>query len=344
MRTTVGPHCPSKDSPSSDPWTDTQDGLFLVDGELEFVTLAPDGHTLAWGVSEGTDGTGRLTIFDLHRQAVVFNFVDHRQFASFSAVAFPSERYVLLARSCEVVAIERATNEITKLVELTDGSARSIAVSPDGNRLALGVVEWNGSGRVELFDLVFDDAGPRLERKRLANTQHAHPVRRVAFSPNGKYLGSADGDGRVIVGDAFTGETRQVLSVPGQEGDRSELGYSLAFSPDSSLLAAGGTRGVVLWDVKTGSRRVLPARNPRNITAVAFSQDGEFIASGSTDGIRIWHVGEGWQAERVLQGHDGNVITDLVFVRGSRVLITSGFDRRIRVVNLGQLKRSRNEE
>jgi WD40 repeat protein len=122
------------------------------------------------------------------------------------------------------------------------------------------------------------------------------------------------------------------------------MGYALKFSPDSSLVAAGGERGVVLWDVMTGQRRMLPAKHLRDITSLAFSQDGEFIASGSTDGVRIWNVAAGWQAGKTLQGHEGNVITGMAFARGSSVLITSGFDRRIHFLNLGKLKRSRNEE
>ena len=326
------------------PWTDAQDGLFQANGEMEFLTLAPDGRTLAWGTSEGDNGTGRLTLFDLERRAVVGDFVHDRQFASFNAVAFPNERFVLLARSSSVMAIDRDTNQTTTLVELGDGSARALAVSPDGKRVALGVGEWGGGGRVELYDLVLDGDGPRVENKRSANREHEHHVKSVAISPDGKWLGSAAEDGEVIVGDAFTGQTKHVLTLPGNNGDWSEMGYSLTFSPDSKLVAAGGQRGVVLWDVVTGEQRTLPVRHLRNITALAFSEDGEFLASGSTDGIRIWNVAGGWQVGRTLQGHEGNIITGLAFARGSSVLITSGFDRRIHLLNLGKLKRSANEE
>lgn len=326
------------------PWTETHDGLFQAHGEMEFMTLAPDGRTLAWGISEGIDGIGRLTLYDLERQTVVGNVVQERQFASFSAVAFPSERYVLLARSNSIVVIDRDTNQSTTLVDLSDGSARSIDVSADGQRLAHGVVEWDGGGRVELYDLVLDETGPRVENKRLANREHNHPVKSVAISPNGKYVGSASEDGSVLIGDAVTGETRHVLSLPGKNGDWSEMGYALKFSPDSSLVAAGGERRVVLWDVATGQQRLLPERHLRNITSLAFSADGQFVAAGSTDGVRIWNVVGGWQAGQTLQGHEGNIITGLAFARGAAVLITSGFDRRIHLLNLGKLKRSANEE
>ena len=336
----------------STPWTSQQNGTILTDGEMEFMRLAPDGKTLAWGTSEGEPNTGRLTLFDIERQAVVGMFTDDRRYASFSSIAFPNERYLLLAASSRVIAIDRQTNVATTLIEHSDGSARSIDVSPNGRHLAHGVVEWSGGGRVELYDLIFDEDGPRIENRRLANREHRHPVKCVAISSDGQYVGSADDQGQVILGDLLTGKTVQAHSLPESNGDGAELGYALQFSPDGKWLAAGGNRGIVTWDVASGAMRQLPAKHGRGIMALAFSPDSKFIASGSTDGIRIWNVNEGWQAGRMLAGHDGNVITGMAFAQPAAnesapdhwALITSGFDRRIHFVNLGRLKRSVNEE
>ena len=325
-------------------WTPQQDGTIAADGEMEFLRLAADGRTLAWGTSEGEMNTGRLTLYDLERQEVVGMVTDDRHYASFSAIAFPSERYLLMAVSSRVIAIDRDTNQKTTLVELNDGSARSLDVSPDGKMMALGVVEWDRGGRVELYDFLVDEDGPRLENRRRANREHRHPVKCVCISPDGKSVASASDDGSVMVGSASTGATQYQWELPETFGDSAELGYALQFSPDGQTVAAGGYRGVVLWDVATGERRVLPARHSRGIMALGFSQDGKFIASGSTDGIRIWNVAEGWQAGKKLEGHEGNVITGIAFARDNSLLITSGFDRKIHFVNLGRLKRSVNEE
>ncbi len=326
-------------------WSTEQNGTFLARGEMEFMRLAADGRTLAWGVSEGEANTGRLTLYDLERKEIVGMFTDDHRYASFSAIAFPSERYLLLALSNRVIAIDRDTNQKTTLIELGDGSARSIDVFPNGQFMALGVDEWSGGGgRVELYDLIFDEDGPRLENRRAANREHRHPVKCVAISPDGKLVASASDDGNVVMGDRFTGKTLYVLSLPVSNGDGAELGYALQFSPDGQWIAAGGHRGVVLWDVQSGVRRILPERHERGIMSLAFSQDGKFIASGSTDGIRIWNVKEGWQAGNRLEVHEGNVITGMAFAQNDSVLITSGFDRRIHFVNLGRLKRSVNEE
>lgn len=337
------PALPPEGMTIEQPWTEAQNGTILARGEMEFLRLATDGRTLAWGVSEDEANTGRLTLYDLERNEVVGMFTDDQRYASFSAIAFPAERYLLLALSNRVIAIDRDTNQRTELIELDDGTARSLDVSPDGKRLALGVVEWSGGGRVELYDFVLDADGPRLENRRLANREHQHPVKCVAVSPDGKWIASASEDGSVIIGDCLTGNTRHTFALPETKSDGAEFGYALQFSPDGQWVAAGGHRGVVFWNVYTGARRILPEKHHRGIMSLAFSHDGQFIASGSTDGIRIWNVQEGWQAGQRLDGHEGNVITGMAFAQYDSVLITSGFDRRIHFVNLGRLKRSAKE-
>lgn len=121
---------------------------------------------------------------------------------------------------------------------------------------------------------------------------HDGPVHDVVYSPDGKQLATASGDGTVRFWDPRSGLP---LSLPLRHGDSAV--WTAAFSPAGDLLATGAEDGTVqLWDTSTFEPRgsVLEHGKGR-IRRVVFSPDGALLATGAEFGetARLWETATG---------------------------------------------------
>jgi len=94
----------------------------------------------------------------------------------------------------------------------------------------------------------------------------------------------------------------------GSLGQRDGLSVeSLAFSPDSRLLASGGIRGELrVWDVST-RQEVAKLRGHKGVVStISFSPDGKLLASGGWDtALRLWET-DRWQLLQEFEGEGGD--------------------------------------
>ena len=150
-----------------------------------------------------------------------------------------------------------------------------VAFSPNGQQL----VTAGRDGTVRVWDLT---NGQELTQLQGQTAQ----VQRVAWSPDGSTIASAGQDQVVNVWDAKTFEPMSYSPLT----TVSPL-LSIAYSPDSSLIAAGGgqTQGAVngsvyLWDVSDGSEVANKTLHTNPVFAVAFTPDGSEVKSAAIDG------------------------------------------------------------
>ena len=132
-----------------------------------------------------------------------------------------------------------------------------VEFSPDGRLLATGGV--NG---IKIWDTESQIEQPQWKCEARVDI--------VRFSPDGRLLAASCSDRRIRVYDVETG--RQVASI--DFGEALAL-YCLCFSPDSNLLASGGTARVVNFGIPAISRLHVRSRATSEVSRDLLSRRTE---------------------------------------------------------------------
>jgi WD40 repeat protein len=286
---------------------------------LPGLSWMPDGETLVGLLSPD----GSLNAVNLDGK-IVFSLYGFGMVNGYSSTFFWEGSQLLTYEGTQITYWDTLSGQILKqqptTAQPTWALADGYALSPDGTRAASP-------------DAVMDSKNLKEIARLTDNPEHGRD--KVVWSPDGRTLASGDSlnISPIIIWDAQTG--KQILTLP-TEDIPLYLG-GLTFSPDGSLLAAGGSLmdsasgldgGVlILWNVNTGERvHILNAgMTSQRIMSIVWSPDGYWLATGTNNGrIILWDM-LALQPVASLDGH-ANEVFGLSWSDDSSLLASNSID------------------
>jgi WD40 repeat protein len=290
---------------------------FSLDGK-KIVSCSEDRTIRVWDAQTGNPVLGPLKMYNYGVPCVAFS-PNGRRIASGS-----SNRTILVWHAV-------AGKVVAGPFKGDTGSPWSVCFSPDGKRIASGSFDTN----IRIWDARTGDllVGPLKG--------HRNMVTSVAFSADGSQIASGSDDKTVRVWNANSGE---LIHGP-LKGHKSWVLF-VGFSPDSKRIISVSRNGhACVWNVHTGALVSGPSlQHVGGALAVVFtpgstrsavSPDGKWIAAYAdltSTTVHVWDSKNG-QLAASLEGHTDKV-TSIAFSPDSRRVLTSSYDRTIRVHTL----------
>ena len=260
------------------------------EGFINSIFFHPDGRLLAvesfpttvklWDVATGKS----ITTFPIPRRA---------GFGLRSAFSPDGKLFALLSSDGNIRLLDTSNGDQHDVIvsahdigEYGVSSISSLTFSPDGKVLASGGGE---DCKIKLWDVASGEHIATLNSLKKSSTLRA-PILSVIFSPDGKLIAAEFSDGTVNLWDVAN--RKRVAMVEAHES--SGFRFGLSFSPDSKMLASGGSDGwsrsnnkreititeVKLWDVSTG-KSIDHIATLFGGAPMSFSPDSKMLVSAS---------------------------------------------------------------
>ena len=225
--------------------------------------VSPDGQLLATG------GWDRIvTLWDVKTQTVYRTLKGHT--GEIRALAFSPDGKLLVSGGAD-----NWKEHPESLARNTDGEL--VVIMKEGVTHYFTADENHIDKTAKVWEIATG--------KNIAMLENPSQVRKVAFSHDGHHVATAS---ERHVNLWYTGTWQNITTLDVRKVE------SLAFSPNGTRLATGGTwpeQMIRLWDVETGDLIAEFSGHKSNIESLAFSPDGRLLASGSFDNtILLWDV------------------------------------------------------
>ena len=186
----------------------------------------------------------------------------------------------------------------------------ALAFSPDGARLASAYTDHTDHS-IKVWNLKNGETSVSFAKPSAA-------VQAVAFTPDGKMIGSAGEDGALKLWNAATGA--ELLTIAAH----ATRVTAMRFSADGTRIATSSDdRTVKLWNRATGELISTFRANGGICFHLTFSEDGRQLVSSHNDGIiKLWDTQNGNELV-TLQGHSNAVFGCVFSPDGTRLASVS---------------------
>ena len=305
------------------------------EGEVTSAEFSPDGRIVATGSIDGT-----IKLWDASTG---------EELATYKDIGFGRVYSLAFSPNGKMLAVGGAVRESVKLLNVKSGKVEkeypldvsripyrfrdnyihSIHFTQDGRRIALVTKPWRGYPE-------FIYSSPRSWKGILIDVESGEIIdsfdaqvtdTSMEFSIDGNMLAIGSG-AQINLLDVLNNQKLPDILNPGRTWS-----YSLAFSPNSEMLAMGSGE-VFIQNLRTKEfPRKLGNHNNEKILDITFSPDSKLLASSGNDtSVKVWNANTRSELG-VIKGHTG-IVSSISFSRDNKKIITASADGTAKIWNI----------
>uniref|UniRef100_A0A646QD15 Actin-interacting protein 1 n=1 Tax=Hemiscolopendra marginata TaxID=943146 RepID=A0A646QD15_9MYRI len=186
----------------------------------------------------------------------------------------------IVAGICSITVLRDGVKQSSLIV---DYEPTCVDINHKDMDVAVGGGLVNQDNKVHIYALTGNNLSHKL------SLDHIGGVMDVKYSPDGQYLASSDTNRKIIIS-----------RLPGYEpAHKQEWGFhnarvnSVAWSPDSTLVASGGLDcAIIVWSLLQPSKHIIikNAHPQSQITRVSWLDNNTIVSVGQDCNTKIWEV------------------------------------------------------